>query len=230
MRVLAEPIGRNTAAAMTLATIAIERPDDEVMLVLPADHRIADETLLPGRPRAAADRPRPRAPSTSRTRWSRSASRSTPGDRVRLLDPGLARGAEVGGLDAYPLVRFEEKPNQARAAELAQQAGVAWNAGIFLWRRRAIRDALERHTALFTLIGSVAHSEMALAAAYEQLRPVSIDYAVMEGAAQAGRVVMGAMDVGWNDLGGWTRVARCARRGLERAGRVPRRDGRPRPR
>ena len=116
------------------------------------------------------------------------------------------------------MLRFEEKPNQARAAELAQQAGVAWNAGIFLWRRRAIRDALERHTALFTLIGSVAHSEMALAAAYEQLRPVSIDYAVMEGAAQAGRVVMGSMDVGWNDLGGWS--ALLAALGASSSGRV----------
>ena len=49
-----------------------------------------------------------------------------------------------------------------------------------------------------------AHSELALPAAYEQLRPVSIDYAVMEAAAQAGRVVMGTMNVGWSDLGGWT--------------------------
>ena len=41
--------------------------------------------------------------------------------------------------------------------------------------------------------------------AYESIRvALSIDYAVMEGAARDGRVVMGAMDVGWSDLGSWT--------------------------
>jgi mannose-1-phosphate guanylyltransferase len=40
--------------------------------------------------------------------------------------------------------------------------------------------------------------------AYEQLKPVSIDYAVMEGSARNGQVVMGSIDVGWSDLGSWT--------------------------
>src|SRR5919109_4090881 len=40
---LVEPSGKNTAPAITLASVAIERPDDEVMLVLPADHWIEDE-------------------------------------------------------------------------------------------------------------------------------------------------------------------------------------------
>jgi hypothetical protein len=41
--------------------------------------------------------------------------------------------------------------------------------------------------------------------AYEAIqRPVSIDYAVMEGAAQSGQVVMASMDVGWSDLGSWS--------------------------
>jgi mannose-1-phosphate guanylyltransferase len=134
------------------------------------------------------------------------------------LIPDLARGAVLHGFQSYPLLRFEEKPNAARAEELSRQAGVAWNAGIFLWRRRAIRDALERHTALHTLIGAVVHSELALTAAYEQLRPVSIDVAVMEGAAHAGQVVMGAMDVGWSDLGGWTALLRML--GVDAVGRV----------
>ena len=45
VRILAEPAGRNTAAAVTLAVAAIDRPDDEVMIVLPADQWIADEPL-----------------------------------------------------------------------------------------------------------------------------------------------------------------------------------------
>ena len=204
VRILAEPAGRNTAAAVTLAVEAIERPDDEVMIVLPADHQIADEPVFRAVLADAEAGLARKAFGIDEPLVTMGIQVGRPATEYGYLIPDLARGDPVHGLQGYPLVSFEEKPNQARAAELARQAGVAWNAGIFLWTRRAIRDALERHTALFTLIGSVARSEMALAAAYEQLRPVSIDYAVMEGAAQAGRVVMGSMNVGWNDLGGWS--------------------------
>ena len=53
--------------------------------------------------------------------------------------------------------------------------------------------------------------------AYEQLQPVSIDYAVMESAAADGQVVMGSMDVGWTDLGSWTALLGGRRRGRDRA-------------
>ena len=66
-----------------------------------------------------------------------------PATEYGYLIPDLARGADVDGLQAYPLPRFEEKPKPARAEELAHRQGVAWNAGIFLWRRRAIRAALD---------------------------------------------------------------------------------------
>ena len=85
-----------------------------------------------------------------------------------------------------------------------EQEGVAWNAGIFLWRRRAIRTALERYTGLIQLIGPTITAPTLLQHAYEQLKPVSIDYAVMESAARDGQVVMASMDVGWSDLGSWS--------------------------
>jgi mannose-1-phosphate guanylyltransferase len=82
---------------------------------------------------------------------------------------------------------------------------VAWNAGIFLWRRRAIVAALGRYTGLLQSLGPMVGSPSMLEHAYEAIqRPVSIDYAVMEGAAASGQVVMAAMDVGWLDIGSWT--------------------------
>ena len=85
--------------------------------------------------------------------------------------------------------------------------GVAWNAGMFLWRRRAIRAALERYTGLVQSLGPMVHSPNMLQGAYESIqKPMSIDYAVMEGAARDGQVVMGAMDVGWSDLGSWSQL------------------------
>ena len=82
--------------------------------------------------------------------------------------------------------------------------GVAWNAGMFAWRRGAIRWAIEKYTPLMMLIEPAAGSELALAAAYDRIHPISIDHAVMEGAAGDHRVVMGSMDVGWSDLGSWS--------------------------
>src|SRR4029077_9651052 len=59
-----------------------------------------------------------------------------PATEYGYLRPKLERGADIGGLRAYPLAAFEEKPKLARAEELQAEEGVAWNAGIFLWRRR----------------------------------------------------------------------------------------------
>jgi len=122
------------------------------------------------------------------------------------LLPRLERGAEVGGLRAYPLRAFEEKPKPARAAELFEEEGVAWNAGIFLFRRRAIRAAFARYSSLLQLLEPALGAPALLEHAYEQLKPISIDYLVMENAARNGQVVMAAMDVGWSDLGSWTQL------------------------
>ena len=76
---------------------------------------------------------------------------------------------------------------------------------MFLWRRRAIRAALERYTGLVQTLGPMVASPAMLERAYESIqKAMSIDYAVMEGAARDGRVVMAAMDVGWSDLGSWS--------------------------
>ena len=80
----------------------------------------------------------------------------------------------------------------------------AYVLAFFLWRRRAIQAALQRYTGLIQLIAPTVHSPVLLQHAYEQLKPVSIDYPVMEGAARNGQVVMAAIDVGWSDLGSWT--------------------------
>jgi mannose-1-phosphate guanylyltransferase len=202
-RILAEPTGRNTAAAVALAVAGVERPDDEVMVVLPADQTISNESVFLGVIEAAARTVATGAFDIDDPLVTLGIQVDRPATEYGYLIPDLGRRAEIDGLVAYPLRRFEEKPNGARAGELTHEPGVAWNAGIFLWRRRAIRDAIERYTALLTMIGSAVGSETALAAAYDRLTPISIDYAVMEGAAQDGRVVMASMDVGWSDLGGW---------------------------
>jgi mannose-1-phosphate guanylyltransferase len=204
--IVVEPMGRNTAAAVALATVAVDRPEDEVMLVVPADAHVdpARDDLY----RDVLDKAARHLATgsfgiadplvTLGTQVTRTAT------EYGYLLPRLAAGEEIDGLVAYPLAAFEEKPKPARAEELREQDGVAWNAGIFLWRRQAIRAVLERYTGLVQLIGPTIAAPTLLQHAYEQLKPVSIDHAVMESAARDGHVVMASMDVGWSDLGSWT--------------------------
>jgi mannose-1-phosphate guanylyltransferase len=206
VRVIAEPSGRNTAAAIALATVAIERAPDEVMVVLPADHSIAREDRFVDVLARAAAHLATGAFGIEDPLVTLGVTPDHPATEYGYLRPDLDRAEDVGGLTAYPLLAFEEKPNEARARQLFGISGTAWNAGMFLWRRRAIEAALERFTPLVTLLGPAVGSELALSMAYDRVANVSIDYAVMEGAAQDGRVAMAAMDVGWSDLGSWTQL------------------------
>lgn len=202
--VLSEPEGRNTAAAIALAAVAIERPADEVMLVLPADQSVAEDRLD-----AFQD-------------VLRNAERELALGAFGLRGPLVTLGVQVTRpateygylipdpdqrqrlrIDAHRLRAFEEKPGQAHAEQLCRQPGVAWNAGMFMWRRSAIEEALRRFAPDVLEPVLAGFRAGTLEAAYPGIRSVSIDYAVMEPAAAAGRVVMGSMDVGWNDLGSW---------------------------
>jgi mannose-1-phosphate guanylyltransferase len=208
VHLMVEPAPRNTAAAIALAVTTIDRPADEVMVVLPADSWIEDEEAFRA---VVGDAERELAHGafgvedplvTLGVRVDRPATEYG----YLLPDTFTAQGPSFGThhhLDAYRLRAFEEKPNEARAIQLMNEPGVAWNAGIFLWRRQAIRAALEKYTPLLFLIDQAASSELALTNVYERIASMSIDYAVMESAADDGHVVMGALRVGWSDLGTW---------------------------
>ncbi|MGH2513266.1 MAG: sugar phosphate nucleotidyltransferase [Candidatus Limnocylindrales bacterium] len=208
VRVIGEPLGRNTAAAIALATLQFERDPNEVMLVLPADAWIdpARDGVYREVLKAVARVARDGGFDVEAPLVTLGVKTERPATEYGYLIPNYDAGAVIDGIQMYPLSGFEEKPDRERANQLYSQLGVAWNAGIFLWQRRAIRDAIDRYTGLITMIGSVAGSESGLHAAYDRVKPMSIDHAVMEGAASDRRVVMGAMSVGWSDLGSWTQL------------------------
>src|SRR3954470_4077273 len=202
-RLIVEPSARNTAAAIALAASLIDRPDDEPMVVLPADHWIEREDVFRGVIDVAANSLAGGSFGIPAPLVTLGIQPNKPSTDYGYLRPDTMRGERIHGVQAYPLLAFEEKPADARARELINMPGVAWNAGMFVWQRSTIRTALEKYTPLPMLIDT-AGSDLALANAYDRISPLSIDRAVMESAAGDHRVVMGAMDVGWSDLGGWT--------------------------
>jgi len=224
--VLGEPASRNTAAAIALAALALERDAQEVMAVLPADHLVIDQAGFRAVLAAAA------------------AVAAAPDEPLVTLgiEPGgpetgfgyVVAGAARPEPGAHRVARFVEKPPADLARELlAGPSPCAWNAGIFAWQRGAILDALAlcAPDILAAVRSGLAGGPDALGAAYATVRATSIDYAVMEPASLAGRVAMVRADVGWSDLGSWAAlrdalVAR-ARADGEPAGVVgsgPRRD------
>jgi mannose-1-phosphate guanylyltransferase len=180
---------------------SIERDPDEVMVVLPADHLVMDEAGF-RRVLAAGASLATGAFGVELPIVTLGAQPTGPSTHYGYLVPDSSR-ADAGS--AAPLQRFEEKPTVSRAEELLALPGVAWNAGIFLARRRSWLAALEKHTRLVPPLAAAWDSEMRLAAAYEAMEnPKSIDYAVMEPASAEGLIVMTAMNVGWSDVGTWT--------------------------
>jgi mannose-1-phosphate guanylyltransferase/mannose-6-phosphate isomerase len=195
-KLIGEPFGRNTAAAVALAALVIERPGSDVMVVLPADHWIADEagfrTALTAAARAAED-----------------GSLVTLG--IAPEGPETGYGYIVGTADeaapnaAHRVERFVEKPDRERATELlASPSGAWWNAGIFVWRRDALLASLERHAP--AILGGIRRGldhGQSLTTIYESLPDISIDRALMEPASLDGEVKVVPTDVGWSDLGSW---------------------------
>lgn len=201
--VLTEPIGRNTTAAIALATVAINRLEDEVMLVLPADQTIKDVSGFQGVLRAA-EAELALGSTVAEPLVTLGVEITRPATEYGYLIPILAT-RQAGKLTGYVLETFQEKPSAERADELWRQGGgIAWNAGMFMWRRNVIRAALATWAADVLEPIALGFAAGTVDEAYARVPSISIDYAVMEKAAAKRQVVMGAMDVGWNDLGSWT--------------------------
>jgi mannose-1-phosphate guanylyltransferase len=225
--ILAEPAGRNTAAAIGLAAIHLAREHgDAMMAVLPSDSYVTGAARYRSLMRTALDLAR------------------TPGNLVVLGIPPtrpetgygyIERGdvaARPRGVAAYAVRRFTEKPGLPLARKYVASGKYLWNAGMFFWRvstflenlRRflpATSDALEE---LGQTIGTRRYSS-ALRRIYPRLENISVDYAIMEpatrlrhgadsssghgfgrAAAPPPRVSVIPANVGWSDIGSWAAV------------------------
>ena len=123
--ILAEPVSRNTGAAVALAVATIDRPDDAVMLVIPADHAVRDADAWRVALAAAADH----AGHEANALYTLGVVPTRPETGFGYI---VADGERV--------TRFTEKPQRDEAERLIA-AGARWNAGTFAWRRDSARRA-----------------------------------------------------------------------------------------
>jgi mannose-1-phosphate guanylyltransferase / mannose-6-phosphate isomerase len=205
--VILEPIGRNTAPALTLAALAaIEGGADPVLVVSPADQTVTNQAAfnvaLQKAVRGAADGAiviLGISPSSPETAY------------------GYIRSTAAEGL--HKVAQFVEKPDAATAARYLAEGGYTWNSGMFVLRASVWLKALEQFRPDILAATRAAWSgrtpdERFIRPTHEAFLAVpseSVDYAVMERCpGSAFDIRMVPLDAGWNDLGAWDAVWQVA--------------------
>jgi mannose-1-phosphate guanylyltransferase len=205
-RILAEPVGRNTAPAIGLAAfLLLQRTPDAILGLFPSDHAIGDgkrfrEVLTQGIGLAAQGENMVVLgirPSHAETGYG-------------YIEAGSA--AEEGTLRVR---RFTEKPDSVRAVEFLRAGNYFWNSGMFLWKASTLANALREHlpaTAAVLETIAAASGSAQFSAVFRRLYPrcqnISIDYAVLEPRSAKGEqdshLYCIPAEFGWNDLGSWS--------------------------
>jgi mannose-1-phosphate guanylyltransferase len=218
--VIAEPVGRDSAAAVGLAMeIVAARDPKGVFAILPADH------VIPDAPRFRAD-----------LRAAFAAAEAAPvlvTIGIKPTEPNTGYGYirasrrswKAGGRTVRVVEKFVEKPDLATAKRYIATGGYFWNAGMFAWSVETIRGAFEKHApGLMAGLSPVRAAlkngrslQGALGRAYPNLERISVDYALLE---KASNVVVLAASFAWHDVGSWSAVAR--HRKADQAGNVRR--------
>ena len=201
--VLLEPMGRNTAPAVTLAALqALEGGADPVLVVTPSDQTVADDAAF--------------------TRALQAAARRAASGEIVILGIRPDRPETGYGYiraDGSAVAQFVEKPDTPTAERYLADGGYYWNAGIFVLRASVWLAALERFRPDIAEATRAAWAGRATDAQF--VRPdkalfgavpsESVDYAVMERCPGSGQPLgMEVLDAGWNDLGAWEAVWQAA--------------------
>lgn len=214
--ILIEPAARNTAPAILAAALHIAATDPAALiLVAPSDHLIPDADAF--RDAVAAGVPAARAGRI--VTFGIAPTRPETGYGWLELD-GVPQGTTP-----LPLKRFVEKPGAERAAALLATGTHAWNAGIFLFTAATFLDAVRAHAPdlLPPVQAAVTGAARDLgflrlaAGPWGQAPDISVDYAVMERAANLSVVPFAAA---WSDLGDWDAVWRETGSGVATQGAV----------
>jgi mannose-1-phosphate guanylyltransferase len=210
--ILAEPVGRSTAAAIALAAVHIRHAEssDALMAVLPADLYIAQPKKYAKIARLALK------------------VACEPGRMVVLGIPPsrpetgfgyiqcAAKAVSSTPFPVFPVQAFKEKPDLPMAKKYVTSGNYRWNAGMFFWRVSTFLDSLkkylpETYAALETLAVTIGTRkyETKLRSIYPRLENIAVDYAILEPATREkgpSRVFMIPADIVWSDIGSWTAV------------------------
>lgn len=202
--IILEPVGRNTAPAITLAALsAVAQGDDPLLLVLAADHVISDPAAFHKAVRSAVS-------------YADKGMLVTFGIVAEEPETGygyIQRGALLGSNlePVFRVQRFVEKPDLQTALQYLETGEYYWNSGMFLFRASRFLEEIAqfRPDILEACKVSIASSQTDThqdfirveKQAFIACPDESVDYAVMEKTSDA---IVVPLDAGWNDVGSWS--------------------------
>jgi mannose-1-phosphate guanylyltransferase len=204
-----EPCKRDTAPCIGLAALLVARHDPEATLVvMPSDH-----VIRPVEAFQAAIRQAEAVVAAAPGRLVTFGVRPTyPAESFGYIQQGEPLPVAAGEAPAHRVASFKEKPPAAVAREYLAAGTYLWNAGIFVWKAATILTALaERQPDCLAHLQAIATAwdgadrERVFAEEFAAIKGISIDYAVLEHATD---VAVIEAPFGWDDLGGWSAVAR----------------------
>ena len=203
-RFLLEPMGRNTAPAIALAAMCVRDNVDEnaSLLVLPADHLIADLRNFEASVREAVQ-------------LSNDGFLVTFGIHPTHAETGygyIRQGDALTMSGGYRVAEFVEKPDEATAIKYLESGDYHWNSGMFCFQAGTFLESLERYApdvyAASTRVWEATDKSQSPiefpAELFSECPSISIDYAVMERAENTAVV---ASDFGWSDIGSWKAIS-----------------------
>ncbi len=198
---IVEPAGRDSAPAAGLAAVhLVKRDPSAVMVMLTADHFIVDTAQFRAALGAASDVASEGAIVTLGIRPT------APDTRFGYISLGTGQQI-VDGFRVYDSAGFREKPDQATAQKFTDDGRHVWNSGMFVWRAdRLLGEFQQQLPETYEALRSIGDAlgtpdaDRVLAAEWQKVRRVSIDYGLMEHARD---VYVIPIDIGWSDIGSW---------------------------
>jgi len=203
---LLEPVGRNTAPALTIAALqATENGNDPVLVVTPADQTVIDDTAFT-------------------EALQKSIQVADTGAIVILgITPTkpetgygyIQRTGSVGSFGEYTVAHFAEKPDSETAGQYLASGDYSWNGGMFVLKANVWLKALKQFRPDIAQASEKAWANKKVDApfvrphkeSFTAIQSESIDYAVMEKCPSSDiKIKMMLLNAGWNDLGAWDAV------------------------
>lgn len=216
-----EPCGRHTAPAIAAAALQVaeNHGEDALMLVLAADHLIADQSAFSEAVSQAAQLAQqgklvtfgiqPEAPETGYGYIEANLNSPLP-QAGEALGERVGKGERVNGVAGYSVIRFVEKPSLEKAQEYLESGSYLWNSGMFCFSAGSLLCEMEQHCPATLTAARIcmaqsrktegkgfAQLELSLDT-FDQIPEGSIDYAVME---KSRNVAVVPCNIGWCDIG-----------------------------
>ncbi len=203
LHIILEPVGRNTAPALTVAALKAMKIDSEVVImVLPADHHIKNIEALHRAMNAGYDL------ALKDYLITFGIVPDSPETGYGYIKKGSLINDVIDDSKAVNIAEFVEKPDLNTANEYLKSGDYCWNSGMFMFKASKVLEELKRHVPKIVKAcnAAVENGKEDLdffrlgKEAFESCPEDSIDYAVMEKTDKGAMIPLSA---GWNDLGSW---------------------------